>query len=594
MDFQSLVLLVIIAFAVAAFVREWFPLDVVALISLGLLLLFDLVTPKEAIAGFSNEAVVTVMMMFVLSDGLVRSGLINKLAHRIAEHSKESYWRAAIALLILTGVLSAFINNVAAISIFMPVAIHLANHFRVSPSKLLLPLSFASIFGGTCTLIGTSTNLLVSSLSDEQGFRAFRMFELAGLGSILFVVGMLYNVLVPMRFLPDRAVYSSLTRKYHLSSFLTEVQIPEGSKLVGRTVVEEEISQRHQLNVLEVVRGKRKIATDLRNTRLRPGDMLIVRGAMEDILAFKERYGLLLLTDIKLSDSDLTDRENILAEVQLSPTTSLTGRTLRQINFRKRYGCFVLALNRTGEVIRDKITSIPLKNWDTLLVFGPRARIEALHEEPDFTPLRELDLHLRLAPRWWITAVVVPAVVVLAASGVMPILKASILGVVALLVTRTLTIQQAYKAINWTVIFLVAAILPLGTAMINTGLAQRLGEGVAGLGAGLGPLALIGILYVTTAVLTEVMSNNSAAVLLVPIALSAGEAMGMNPRAVLMAVTFAASSSFLTPMGYKTNTMVYGPGGYRFMDYVWAGLPIKVLFWIVTTLLIPLFWPLMG
>ena len=590
MDLQSLLLLAVITFSIAAFVREWLPLDVVALTTLGLLLLFNLVTPKEAISGFSNEAVITVMMMFILSEALVRSGLISKIAHVFANLSGSTHWPGAIALLVIAGVLSAFINNVAALTIFMPVSIHLAKHYGVSPSKLLLPLSYATIFGGACTLVGTSTNLLISSLSGDFGFEPFTMFELAGLGSILFAVGLGYTMLIPMRFLPSRSIVSSLTKKYHLSSFLTEVQIPEDSKLVGKTVLEENINQRFQVSILEILRGQRKIATALRTTPLRAGDTLIVRAAVESILSFREQYGLLLLTDIKLNDTDFSDKENILVEVQISPSSRFTGRTLREVDFRKSFGCFVLALNRTGELIREKVASIPLKHWDTLLVFGPRSRIEALDD--DFVFLQELELHLNLRRNWWVSAAVISAVMGLAAFSVMSILEASILGTVVVLVSRAITIQQAYRAINWTVIFLVAAILPLGKAMVNTGLAQSLGESVAELGASFGPLAVITLLYFVTTFLTELMSNNSTAVLMVPIAITTAASMGHDPKAFIMTVTFAASASFLTPMGYKTNATVYGPGGYRFMDYIKVGLPLKFVFWILTVLLLPLFWPL--
>lgn len=591
MTHDTYLLLAILAFTMVAFVREWMPLDVVALTCLGLLLVFDLVTTEQAVAGFSNEAVMTVMMMFILSHGLVRSGVIGKMAHRLVNLSGETHWRGTAMMMMVAGGLSAFINNVAALTIFMPVSIHLAEHYRISPSKLLLPLSYATIFGGACTLVGTSSNLLISSLASELGFEPFTMFEVSGLGLVLFVIGMVYNFLVPMRLLPDRSAPGGLTQRYRLATFLTEVKVPEGSRLIGRTVLDESVSERFQINVLEVIRGSRKIATDLRNTRFEAEDTLIVRGSMEDIVALKEQFGLQLLIDIKLSDVDLADEANILAEVQLGPNSELVGRSLERIDFRQRYGCFVLALARTGEVLRDKLAKVPLERWDTLLVFGPRPRVETLLTEVDFLSLRELELRLRLRPNWWLSATIVPLVMILAAFGVMSILKASILGVVMMLVGRCLTIQQAYKAINWTVIFLVAAILPLGKAMINTGLAATLGAEVARLGAGWGPMAVVALLFLATSVLSELMSNNSTAVLMVPIAVSTAASMGVDGRAFLMTVTFAAATSFLTPMGYKTNTMVYGPGAYHFMDFIRVGLPLKVIFWVVTVALIPFFWP---
>jgi di/tricarboxylate transporter len=588
---EILLLAGIILFTLLSFALQWLPLDVTALTTLGLLLLFGLVTPEEAIAGFANPAVITVMMMFVLSHALVESGVINRIGYRISHISGRSPWKAVTALLVVAGVLSAFINNTAAVAIFMPLAMLLAKHYKISPSRLLIPLSYVSIAGGTCTLIGTSTNLLVSSLAAEAGMRPFRVFELTAFGGLLFLVALVYNLLVPLRTLPPRADPSSLTGRYSLGPYVTEVRVPRASPLVGSTVLDHGISERFDLNVLEIIRGRYKISQEIRNTPLEPDDVLLVRGAMEDIVALRGHYGLQLLTDIKLDDSTFTDRTNVLAEMQLAPQSQLAGQTLKEIDFRKRYGGFVLALNRTGELIRDKVAFIALRPWDILLVFGPRTRIEGLAQQEDFLPVGELDLKIRLSPRWWLAVAVIPSVVLLAAIGVMPILKASILGVVFLLVSRTLTIQQAYKSINWTVIFLLAAILPLGVAMTKTGMAELVGRHIASLAGPWGPTAVLAVVVVATALMTEVVSNNSAAVLMVPIALSAAASLGVDPKPLVMAVTFAASMSFMTPVGYQTNTMVYAPGGYRFTDYLRAGTPLSVVSWVMAVLLIPLIWP---
>lgn len=590
MDPSILILLVILIMTVTAFVFEWMPIDVTALTSLGALLLFNLVTPEEAVAGFSNPAVVTVMMMFILSEGLAQSGLVRRMGYKIAAMAKGSRLRASSTLLMVTGGLSAFINNTAVVSIFLPIGLDLAKRFQVSPSKVLLPLSFAAIFGGTCTLIGTSTNLLVAALAADAGLPAFTVFEFMWLGGILFVVGMLYNFLVAERLLPDRISQTSLTGKYHMSAYLTEIEVPAASRFVGRTVVDEQISDRFQLNILEILRGRKHIATDIRNTPLEPDDILILRGSMVDILAFKESYGLLLLSDTKLEDSDLADENSVLAEIQLAPNARLGGATLKEIDFRKTYGCFVLALSRPGGVIRDKLAFVPLKPLDTLLVFGPRQRIEGLATNEDFLPLQELDMRLRLSSRWWIGATAIPLVVALAAFGVMSILKSAILGVVLLLVTGGVRIQRAYAAIDWTVIFMLAAILPLGTAMTNTGLATMLGHGIVEAGGAVGPLAVLALITLATTLITGFISNNSAAVLMVPVAAAAAGELGVNPKPLLMGVAFAASMSFFTPMGYQTNTMVYGPGGYRFMDYLKVGGPLNFLLWGLMTLLIPVIW----
>ena len=587
------ILIAIIVFTFLAFSFEWLRIDAVALSSLGLLLLFGLVTPQEAIRGFSNDAVITVMMMFILSYGLTHTGLIDRFGQKLAQMSGHTHWAAAIALILVCGVLSAFINNTAALAILMPVAIQIGKHYGVSPSRILLPLSYLSILGGTCTLIGTSTNLLVASISAEYGYGAFSMFEFLALGLILLVGGFAYIVFVPMRRLPDRAGASDLTTKYRLSSFLTEVQVPKGSSLVGSNVVDAHINERFRLTVLEILRGEERIAVELRSTPMQGGDLLIVEGRMDDIVSFRDHYGLRLRTETKIGDRDLSDKNNIMAEIQLSPVSRVTGSTIRDLDFRRRFGCFVLALNRTGDPIREKLAHIVLHNWDTLLVFGPRSRIEALYETEDFIPLQQ-DVKLRLVTprRWWLAVVIVPIVVIVAATGVTSILKASILGAVALIAFGGISVQQAYEAINWTVIFLLVGTLPLGIAMEKTGLAAMIGETIANAGADYGPWVVIALIYVATALLSEIISNNSTAVLMVPIAGTAAASMGLDPKPFMMTVAFAASASFLTPMGYKTNAMVFGPGGYRFMDYVKFGTPIKILCCVLSVWLIPVFWPL--
>jgi di/tricarboxylate transporter len=351
------------------------------------------------------------------------------------------------------------------------------------------------------------------------------------------------------------------------------------------------VSDRFRLNVLEIIRGAHKIYIDIRHTALQAGDLLLVRGSVEDIVAFREHYRLLLLTDIKLQDTDFSDHHTILAELQLSPLSRFVVKTLKEIDFRNRFDCFVLALSRTSEFIREKLASIPLDRWDTLLVFGPRSRVEALYDLDDFLPLGERELRLHLTTRWWISALIIPLVVVLAATGTIPILKASILGMVALLVTRCITIQQAYRAIDWTVIFLLAAVLPLGIAMESTGLARAIGELFAPVGERYGPTVMLSLVYLSANLLTAIFSNSATAVLMVPVAIAAAGSQGLDPKPFLMAVAYAASVSFITPVGYQTNAMVFSPGNYRFMDYVRYGTPLTILYWVLATALIPVIWP---
>ncbi len=588
---DALLLTLILGLMLVGFVVGRFPVDTTAILGLAALLLFDLVTPTEAVAGFSNPAVVTVMMLFILSESLTQSGAIASLGHRIVRLAGGVQTRASALLMFVTGGLSAFVTNTATVSIMMPVSIGMARQFRIPPSRVLIPLSYAAIFGGMCTLIGTSTNILVASLAEGYGLEPFSMFEFVKLGGLFFVVGIAYNLVVAPRLLPDRTTPESLTEKYQMARYLTELRIGERSELIDRTLLETRIGERYDVSILEIQRDGRRITQDIKRTALADGDVLIVRGRMDQIMALREQSGLLLLTDVELDDDSLEDESNVLVEVQLLPRSDLLGANLREIDFRRRFGCSVLAMNRVGHPLAHALLGeIELQAWDTLLVFGPRARVEALAGSRDLNLVQELSIRLRLARRWWIAAAVIPAIVVLAALDVMPLLKGAILGVAVLLATRTLRIRQAYQAVDWSVIFLMVALLPMGIALEGAGLAEDVAQGLVGLGEGLGPWMVLSLVILATSLLTAVITNVSAAVLMVPISVSIAAGLAVDAKPFLMAVAFAASMSFATPTGYQTNTMVYGPGGYRFTDYVRVGLPLNVLFWILASVLIPIIW----
>lgn len=583
-------LLLLLVFMLVASALEWLAVEVVALVVLAALLISGQVSLAEATAGFSDPAVLTVLLMMILSEAIAESGVVAQVGHRIARWSGHRANVQIFLLFLIAGTLSMFINNTAAVAMFIPIAIQLAKQQRVSPSKLLLPLNYAAIVGGTCTLVGTSTNILVSSMASDRGLAEFSMFEFFRMGIFYFAAGMAYNFLLVRR-LPERGDPSSLTGKYQLATYLTEVRVPPASPLVGRTVVDEKISDRYHLNVLEIVRGLRKIAFDLRSTPVEAGDVLIVRGAMEDIVRFKEQQALQLISDLKLSDAELSDQQNILAEIQLSPASTLEGMSLKEVDFRRRFGAFVLALSRAGESLREKLGLIPLKRWDTLLVFGPRRSVEQLYKLDDFLPLQEIDLRLRLHRRWWLHAGTLVAVVVAATVFDVNILSAALVGVVVLLASRTVKVQRVYRSVQWSVFFLLAATIPLGGAVEKSGLAGRVGEWIAGNGNEAGPWVALSLLYLVTMILTEVLSNASTAVLMVPVAMSTAAAMGVDPKPLLMAVCFAASNGFVTPIGYQTNAMVYGAGNYRYRDFLAAGIPLNLLFWVLSSALIPVFWP---
>jgi len=587
---MTTLVIVLLVFMLVASALEWMPVEVVALVTLAVLLVSGQLSVGEATSGFADGAVLTVLLIMILSEAVAESGIVAQIGHRVARLSGGSRAGSVALMLVAAGTLSMFINNTAAVAIFIPVGIQIAKQHRTSPSKYLLPINYAAIVGGTCTLIGTSTNILASSLAVSRGYEPIGMFEPFRMGIVYFGIGMAYNALL-VKFLPERGDPSNLTTKYQLATYLTEVRVPVASRLIGRTVVDEKISDRYHLNVLEIVRARERISFQIRSTPIAADDVLIVRGAMEDIIAMKEQLGLLLLSDVKLTDSELADRDNILVEMQLSPASTLEGMSLKEIDFRRRYGAFVLALSRAGEVMREKLSMISLRRWDTLLVFGPRRTVEQMYRGEDFLPLQEMDLRLRLHRRWWLHVGTLVGVVVAATVFDIPILESALVGVVLLLASRTVRVQKVYRSVQWSVFFLLAASIPLGLAVEKSGLAARLGHEVAQVGTNYGPWIALSLTYLSAMLLTEILSNASTAVLLIPVALSAATSLGVDARPFLMAVTFAASNGFVTPVGYQTNAMVYGAGNYRYRDFLAAGIPLNLLFWVLSSLLIPILWP---
>jgi len=580
------VTLIVIA-AIALFASEKFSADIVALMVLGALLVTRLITPTEAISGFSNPATVTVAAMFVLSAGLNRSGALAALGQTLIRHGKTE---TALLVLVMLGAaaVSPFINNTAAVAVFLPLVTGAAAARNVSSSRLLIPLSFASQFGGVCTLIGTSTNLLVNSIAEEAGAEGFAMFEFTGLGLIMVAAGFVY-FLVAGRWLLPRRRAAQLTENYGLGEYITELRVLKASPLIGKRVTETHLAEEHDITILEILRGERKIWSP-HDEPLREGDLLLVQGAVKELFKLKNSLGLEMEPKFQLKDTKLASQELDLVEALLAPQSRLAGRTLRGLDFRWHYKIIVLALHRRGQVVREKLASLRLRAGDALLLLGPKREIERLRDDDNFVllePRRDVTLDLRKAP---IALGIVATVVLLAAFKVLPIVATALLGCVAMVLTRCLRAEDAYRAIDWKIVMLLAGILPLGLALQKTGATQLLVDHTLGFAQGASPVLALGLIYLTTALLTEFMSNNAAAVLLAPVAISVAAKLGVDPKPFLVAVAFAASTSFATPVGYQTNTMVYNAGGYRFMDFMRVGIPLNLLFWALATYLIPKFW----
>ena len=579
------------------FVMELFPLDVTALSILAVVLVLGYISPEEAISGFANPAVITIALLFVLSHALQKSGILEYMVIRLNKLTERSRFLGLFVFLISVALASAFVNNTAIVAIFIPLTIRLAQKYNLSPSKLLMPLSYIAIIGGTLTLVGTSTNLLVNSIyvNSISSSPPLGMFEFAKFGLVMLVIGMAYLLIAVPFLIPSRTVTSSLTKSYHMGGYLTELKVSAESPLVGRTCKERAVNKNYDITVLDILRDGKLISKNIRDTIIYPEDILFVRGSLENFLRMKEVEKVTMLTDEKLTQDELIHDDNTLVECLITNQTDLVGKSLMEINFRRRFGSFILAIRREGEILRKKIAHVVLQAFDTLLIYGPIEKIKELSDSGDFIVLGEIEATLQKHKYWWVSVAVIFGAVILAALGIVPILKGALIGAIFLLVIRVITANEAYQSINWQVIVLIAALIPLGIVIQKSGTAFWIGTVLNDIANAFNPLVrptiMLSLVYLVTIILTEMTSNAATAIIMTPIAISAAQQMGLDPRTFVFAVCFAASASFITPIGYQTNLMVYGPGGYKFTDYVRVGLPLAIVLWCMATWLIPILWP---
>ena len=595
MTFEIAFVLGLIFLAFILFVTEKFSLDVTALLILTILFLGGFLSIDEAISGFSNPAVITISLLFVLSYALQKTRILEYLIVRINQLVSRSITLGLSVYLLTIALASALMNNTAIVAIFMPVTIRLAHRYHMSPSKLLIPLSYAAIMGGTLTLVGTSTNLLVNSIYINNNGLALGMFEFAKYGWITLVIGLIYILTIAPKILPSRTVTSSLTKSYHMAGYLTEMKVSKDSPLVGSTCQERNVSHNYDVIVLDIQRDKRLISYNVGNEKLEQGDILFVKGSVESFLQMKEVEKVSLLTDEKLTQSELEQEDNILIECMVTDQSDLIGQTIMNSNFRKRFYAFILAIRREGSIIRNKIAHVLIQSYDTLLIYGGKKQLEKLANSSGFILLGEVQEKLVKVRFWWISILSIIATITLAAAGVLPIIKGALLSVVVLLAFRVITPNEAYQSIHWQVIVLIAALIPLGTVIESTGTASFIGESISqfvrSYSDNLQPHILLALTYLITMILTEVSSNTATAIIMTPVVLSISASMGLDARPLIFGVCFAASASFSTPVGYQTNLMVYGPGGYRFSDFIKVGLPLSITLWLTAIIIIPMIWP---
>jgi di/tricarboxylate transporter len=595
MNFEILFVLMLIVLAFSLFVTEKFPLDVTALLILSILLIGKFLTPEEAVSGFANPAVITIGLLFILSYALQKTRILEYLIIRINKLVSRSKNLGLGVYLLTIAIASALMNNTAIVAIFMPVTIRLAHQYKISPSKLLIPLSYAAIMGGTLTLVGTSTNLLVNAIYVDNGGLSLGMFEFAQYGWIPLTIGLAYVIWIAPLILPSRTITSSLTKSYHMAGYLTEMKISKESPLVGKTCRERNINQNYDVMVLDIQREGHLISTKVGEELIQVGDILFVKGTVENFLRMKEVEKISLLIDEKLTQKELEQEDNILMECMLTDKSDIVGKTLMQTNFRKRFRTFILAIRRDGSIIRKKVAHVILHTYDTLLIYGRRKQIDKLSSRGDFILLGEVQADLIKSRYWWVSIVAIITTIILAAFSIIPILKGAIISVVILLLFRIISPNEAYQSIHWQVIVLIAALIPLGIVIESTGTAtfigQLISETVADFSPNKQPYILLALIYLITMILTEVSSNTATAIIMAPIVMAVTNQMGIDARPFIFAVCFAASASFVTPVGYQTNLMVYGPGGYKFSDFIKVGMPLSIIFWLLAILFIPIIWP---
>lgn len=575
--------------AVVLFASEKLPSDVVAVLVMVALLLSGVLTPEEGLAGFANGATVTVGAMFILGAAVFRSGAVNSLGTLLEHLAKRSLTLTLAALMVGVAVLSAFLNNTAAVAVLIPVVLSVARSTQTSASKLLMPLSFASILGGACTLIGTSTNILGASIAVRLGQPPLGMFEFTLVGVALTVAGVLYLLLIGVRLIPARRKPEGLVESFELTDYLTEVVLLPEAKSVGMKVAEAALFHETDVELVELVRDGRVLAVGPR-TVLRAGDLLRLNCKLETMVKLQEREGV-KLTGTRIGAAELEREENVLLEAVVAPNATLIGRSLAEVRFRQKFGGVVLALRHRGALMRGRLEHLKLRAGDALLISIPKDQQENLQTHPAFVVVSQPNLPSFRRRRMVPTLVIVAAVIASAALGLVPIVVGAVSGAVLLIITGCLDADEAYQAVEWKVLVLLAGLLSLGLAMEKTGAARLIAEQLVAWVGGLGPVAVLAAIFLLTMVLTEVMSNNATVALLMPIAVVTAQSLGVSARPYLFAVLFAASSSFMTPVGYQTNTMVYAPGRYRFTDFLKVGAPLKLLFWGLGTLLIPLVWP---
>lgn len=591
MTIQIGIVLTLLLAALVLFSTERIPIEVVAILLVMALVITNTLTPSEAFAGFGNDIVITIAGLFILTGGLAKTGVIDLVGRRLHRTAGDSELRIVALIMFAAAFCAAVMKNTTTTAMFLPVVLGIAARRNISPSKLLMPLAFGAILGGTCTLIGTSTNLAVSGALPRYGMQPFTMFELTSVGVVIVAVGMLYMLLIGRRLLPSRKPADSLTEQYHIRQYVTEVIVLDDSPLIGKSLAETRIGDELDLTVLGILRGddQTRIAPNPQQ-QVNADDLLLVQGRVEDILKVKGEAGIEIKPDFILNDSVLESKDAELFEAMVPRGSDFIGRTLKSLQFRKRHQVTVLAINRHGVNLLSKISRVRLRFGDVLLIQGTREQMETLSAEGQLLLLEEIS-ERQARPekqRWALAAFGV--FLFFSLTHLIPLPIAVLLGVMVLLASQSLRMSEVYEIIDWRLLILIACMISFGVAMEKTGADQYLANFIVKGTGQYGPAAVLAGFFIMTVALTQPMSNQAAALVMLPIAVKTALALGLNPRTFAVTVTYAASCSFLTPLE-PACVLVYTPGRYRFLDFLKVGSLLTIAVFAIVIWLVPKFWP---